>query len=225
MLPHFRRTRACERSLQTAHIGFSYSALVSVFAFRLLPYGLSVTSGAVSKALSNDALKRPFGALYIVHTKANAVAIAEVELSQIAMQMLLFAMLIDAFTDTVRHEPSCLQGDAQGPMKLIAANALLAGAKQVHRLQPKPHRNVAILKYGSDLHGKGLAALVALIDARPGAFALQLADAIDTAAMRANRAIGPTHRFKVLAGFAGVLELWLVDDRVCHDFSPVWTAS
>jgi hypothetical protein len=95
------------------------------------------------------------------------------------------------FADTVRHEPSGLEGDAQTAVKLVARNALLAGAQKIHSLQPKSHRNVAVLKHGSDLHAERLAALVALINAWTGALALKLTDAIRAAAMRADRAVRP----------------------------------
>src|SRR5260370_6028589 len=84
--------------LQIARIGFSYSALA--FVFLLLPYGRSVTRRLIGETLPNDALKRPLGALYIVHTKTNTVAISEIELRKISMQVLLFAMLVDAFHAT-----------------------------------------------------------------------------------------------------------------------------
>jgi hypothetical protein len=37
-------------------------------------------------------------------------------------------------SDAMRHEPRGFQGDAQGSVKLIAADALLAGRKQRNRL-------------------------------------------------------------------------------------------
>src|SRR5262249_31951497 len=95
-------------------------------------------------------------------------------------------------------------------------NALFAGAKQVHRLQPKPHRDMAILEYGSDLYGKWLAALVALVNARASALALQLADAINAAAMGADRAIGPYAGFNPRVSCSFVLEGFGFDHRFRH---------
>jgi hypothetical protein len=95
------------------------------------------------------------------------------------------------FADTVRHEPSGFKRDAQGAGKLVAADALFAGAKQKHRLEPQIHRDVAILENGANLHGELLAALVALPKPNAGRFAAHLADAVKAAAMPANGAFRP----------------------------------
>src|SRR5690606_10274067 len=94
-------------------------------------------------------------------------------------------------TDTVRHEPSGFEGDAKDTVKLVARNALLAARDQIHRLQPKAHRNLAVFKYGADLHGERLAALVALVRANAGGLATHLADALHAATVRADRALRP----------------------------------
>ena len=62
------------------------------------------------------------------------------------------------------------------------------------------HRDMAGLEHGPDLHGEGLAALVALVDADPGALALHLADAVHAAAMRADRAVRPDARLDPIVG-------------------------
>src|SRR5687768_4191972 len=54
------------------------------------------TNPPIGEALTADALKHEVGALRIVDAKLNAIAVAEIELDRIAMQMLLPAMLIDA---------------------------------------------------------------------------------------------------------------------------------
>lgn len=91
----------------------------------------------------------------------------------------------------MRHEPRGFEGHAKGTMKLIRANAFLAGNHKEHRLKPKVHRHMAGLENSSNFYSKGLAALIALISADPGAFALHFGNAIKAAAMRANRAFGP----------------------------------
>src|ERR1700681_1766461 len=93
--------RVYGRSLQTARTGSFYSASVLVLAFRLLPYGLSVTSGAVRQALADDSFERALGALHIVHAEPHAVAIPEIEFRQVAVQVLLGAMLIHALHATL----------------------------------------------------------------------------------------------------------------------------
>ena len=50
---------------------------------------------------------------------------------------------------------------------------------------------MAGLEDGADLHGEGLAALVALVSAYAGALALHLGNASGAIAMWANRAFGP----------------------------------
>jgi hypothetical protein len=94
-------------------------------------------------------------------------------------------------TQAMRHKPSSLEGNAQGPMKLIAADAFLAGAQQIHRLNPKPHRNVAGLENGPNLYGKLFAALIAFVKANAGCVAAHLADALGAAAMGAVRTVRP----------------------------------
>jgi hypothetical protein len=53
------------------------------------------------------------------------------------------------------------------------------------------HRDMAGLEHGPDLHSEGLAALVAFVGADTSAFALELADPINPAAMGAYRAVWP----------------------------------
>src|ERR1700730_11292070 len=55
------------------------------------------TNCLIREPLPNDALQRAFGALCIVNAKLHAVVIAKIELGDVAMQMLLAAMLVDAF--------------------------------------------------------------------------------------------------------------------------------
>jgi hypothetical protein len=91
----------------------------------------------------------------------------------------------------MRHEPSGLEGNAKGAVKLVTADALLAANHQVDRLHPDVHRDVAAIEDSPDLHGEGLAADVALIDACAGALALHFAHALTLATLRAGRAMRP----------------------------------
>jgi hypothetical protein len=60
---------------------------------------------------------------------------------------------------------------------------------------------VAIFKDGTDLDGKGLPALVALVSANAGGFSFHRRDAFKAAAMWANRAIWPHFGFhKLICG-------------------------
>src|SRR5580692_3408887 len=98
MYLRFRRTQDSERFPQTARIEFSYlaSALPSILVFRLLPYGLSVIVLPIGKSLPNDTFYCPFSALHIVYAKPNAITVPKIIFCQIAVQMLLAAVLIDA---------------------------------------------------------------------------------------------------------------------------------
>jgi hypothetical protein len=57
-------------------------------------------SRSIGKALPDDAFDRPFGALHVVYAKPHAVRISKIELRQIAVQVLLAAMLIDSLHAT-----------------------------------------------------------------------------------------------------------------------------
>ena len=95
--------------------------------------------------------------------------------------------------DAVRQEPSGLHAAIEHPLDLAGADALLAGAHQVDGLQPQMQREMAVLEDRADPHREGLAAGVALPQARTAGLARQAADPlfIAIAAMRANRAFGP----------------------------------
>src|SRR5580658_4164501 len=75
--------------------------------------------------------------------------------------------------NTVPHKPRTLEGYPKGPVKLIGADTLLAGRYEEDCLQPEVQRDMAVLEDGADLHGKGLAAGVALPNAKAGALALK----------------------------------------------------
>ncbi len=119
--------------------------------------------------------------------------------------------------DTVAHEPCGFQGDAQGTVKLVRADALLAGRDQIDRLHPDMHLHVATFKDGADLHGEGLAAGVALVHPNAGALAVQLAGALGFPAVRARAALGPNAGLnKLVSGFF-VVELRFVENRHITD--------
>jgi len=98
-------------------------------------------------------------------------------------------------TDTVRHEPCSLERDAQRAVKLVGADALLAGRDQEDRLKPQVHGDVRGLEDGPDLHGEGLPAGVALVGAKARALPLHGAGLIHDAAMRADAALRPDASF------------------------------
>ncbi len=99
------------------------------------------------------------------------------------------------FADAVRHEPSGFQGDAQGAVKLVAADAFLAAANQVNGLQPQLHFNMARLKDSAHLHGKRLAAGIALVKANASGITAHFAHALIALAVKAYRAMRPQLAF------------------------------
>ena len=354
-----RQCQAHERFPETARIAPSY--LASFALRRLFPYGLSVVSLPIGEALADDALHGQRGALYVVYAQRNAIGIAEVKLAQIPVQVLLFAVLVDALhtafenrietfngvgaddvafafreavhvgvarvfvravghgivacellaqivvvlaligidagflgdvgandrhevadrhpidmeatrataalnegehdvavlrtasaeflgraldlahqgfidldnfasaahrlyadnphslADAMRHEPRGLEGDAQGPGKLVARNSLFGRAEQVHRLKPDVHRDMAVLEHGPNLHGELLAALVAFIEANPGRLALHFANAFDPAAVRANGAFRPYAGFNPRDSGGFILQNSGGQDRIGHN--------
>ena len=60
---------------------------------------------------------------------------------------------LNGLADAMRHKPRGFRGDAQSARELVARNALFGLAKQVHRLKPQIHRDVAILENSPNLHG------------------------------------------------------------------------
>jgi hypothetical protein len=66
---------------------------------------------------------------------------------------------------------------------------------------------MAGLKDGADLDGKGLAALVALVGANPGAFAFHLGNALYASAMRANGTVRPDARFYEFVGSGFIVKM------------------
>ena len=76
---------------------------------------------------------------------------------------------------------------------------------------------MAILENGPDLDGELFPALIALVDADWGALALHLGNALNTAAMRADRTIGPKAGFDPLVGRSFVVESLGVENGLGHD--------
>jgi len=342
-----RQCQDRERFAETARIDVFYSASPPALVLWLLPYGLSVMRRPIGQPLADDSSHGASGTLHVIYAQANAIAIAEIELGSVAVQMFFAAMLVDAFhaafenrivafdgvgmdfaatvlarivvdrivggdienatavvrgtvghqsrflrhvraddafggiatsvfdleraclaialhkghddhlvtvagfglasaflgadesfvslhdrasaaqrlnadnahglTDAVRHEPRGFESDAQGPRELVAADTLLAGAKQVHRLQPDIHRDVAVLENGPDLDGELLPALVALPKPDTGRFAAHLADPLDTSTMGANRAFRPDPLFNPSDCGCFVFQNVGGEERIGHD--------
>ncbi len=121
--------------------------------------------------------------------------------------------------EAMRQEPCGLQGDAEHAAELVGAHTLLAGAKQVHCLQPDMQFNMAGLEDGADLDSKGLAAGVAFVHPDAGALAPQWPALVDNAAVRTWPAIGPQPRLdEPIGGFFAMEMIGGKDGR--HGVSP-----
>src|SRR5437899_1424112 len=96
MFPYSDRRRVFERSHGTARIAWPYLASSSLAFGLFFPYGHSVMSRSIGEPLADDTFQRAFGAAHVVYAQLGAVAIAEIELGKIAVQVLLFAVLINA---------------------------------------------------------------------------------------------------------------------------------
>jgi hypothetical protein len=97
MLLRFHYTQSSGRFDETARIGPRLSSVAYFLVFLFFPYGRSAVSRSIGEALPDDTFDCPLGALYVIYAKPHAIAISEIELRQIAVQVLLAAMLIDAF--------------------------------------------------------------------------------------------------------------------------------
>jgi hypothetical protein len=116
------------------------------------------------------------------------------------------------------EEPSGLHAALKHPLDLASGDALLTGAHKMDDLKPEMQRKVAGLENGAHADGKGLAALVALVEALASSFASKLLDAlaVSIAAMMANWPIRPKARLNISESFVFVLEVWGVKNRVSH---------
>src|ERR1700686_3949189 len=84
-----------ERSFGTARIDLSYLALPLPLALRLLPYGLSVMRRRIGEAFAYNPFHGARCTLNVIYSQPNAIGIAEIELREIAVQVLFLAMLVD----------------------------------------------------------------------------------------------------------------------------------
>jgi len=127
--------------------------------------------------------------------------------------------------DAVGQEPSGLHAAIEGPLDLPGADPLLAATDQLDGLEPQMQREVAVLENRADADGEGLAAGVALPQARTAALAGQAADglAVAIAAMRANRAFRPKVGLDIGKSGLFVVEVGGAQNGVGHGKSPMAT--
>ena len=123
---------------------------------------------------------------------------------------------IHGFADAMRHKPSGFEGHAEDPVQLVAGNTFLAGGDQMDGLQPEMQLDMAALKNGAHLHGKRLAAGVALIQANAGRFAAHFAHALGALAVVANRAMRPQASLNIRIRSFFFMKMRGGKDGFCH---------
>ena len=85
------------------------------------------TNCLISEALADDAFEQHIGAVGIVVAKGNAVAVAEVEFVDVALQMLARAMLIDAAHSALEDAEIAFDGVGVNLTTPIFFDAVLDG--------------------------------------------------------------------------------------------------
>ena len=85
-------------------------------------------SRSVGKALPDDALQCPIGAREIVHAERLAGIVSEIELGEVAVQMLLGAVLIDANHPALEDAKDAFDGVGVDGVAHVLADRMLHGA-------------------------------------------------------------------------------------------------
>ncbi|MCY1312061.1 hypothetical protein D9M70_624440 [compost metagenome] len=94
-------------------------------------------------------------------------------------------------------------------MQLVGADALLAGSDKVDALQPQAQRDVARFKYGPDLDGERLAAVIALVGSDAGRGSAHQLVPLSAATVRAHRSVGPDARLHESIGCFFIVKVGL----------------
>lgn len=90
--------------------------------------GCECTNPPIGQALTGDALKREVGALVVIDAERHAVAVTEVELGKVALQVLRTAMLVDAAHPALEDAEKALNRvgvDGAVTLADILANAVI----------------------------------------------------------------------------------------------------
>lgn len=118
----------------------------------------------------------------------------------------------------MRDKPTGFDSAAKGTRHLVAADTFLAAGYQIGGLQPFMQLYVRGFKDGVYRHAKLLPARIAFMDTDPSRGALQLADALSSAAMRACGTIRPYDAFQLHVGRCLIVEIRLTKNA-CHDLT------
>jgi hypothetical protein len=109
-------------------------------------------------------------------------------------------------------EPGAFICDPEHAGQLQRAHTLFAGGHKVIGEHPFVERNFGVFHDGANRHSEGLVALIAPMDAGPGAVPGKFRNAgrIGIATVATGDAIRPIQPLKVFAGFVGIGE-----NRIC----------
>jgi hypothetical protein len=80
--------------------------------------------------------------------------------------------IVRRLAQAMEQEPCCLVIRGDHPLQLKRAKAFLAGRHQLRGQNPFRQRDMRAFHHGSNRDAERLAAILALVDARPGALAL-----------------------------------------------------
>jgi hypothetical protein len=99
-------------------------------------------SRSIGEPLAHDTFNSTFGALNVINAKPHAVAISEIEFANITMQVLLTAMLIDAFHTALEDTEVAFNGVcmhiATDIFFVLVADAFMAGEMTTKRIVTTP---------------------------------------------------------------------------------------
>lgn len=104
------------------------------------------------------------------------------------------------------HEPRCLVGHAERPMKLVSRNALLAGGHEPERQRPFMQRDMARFHDRASCYSERAFTRVAVKQPGPVRFAAKPINALSFATVGTNGSIRPAERLEVLPRFGFIGE-------------------
>jgi PAS domain-containing protein len=127
-----------------------------------------------------------------------------------AAQWAGFVGIVRRLAQAMEHEPRRFVAGIENAVQFVRRKAFLARGHQVSGEHPFRQRDMRPLHDGADRYAKRLAAILALVDARPRAVAGELGNPIAAhATARAVWASGPQHLFQMLAR-----RVFVVIDRI-----------
>lgn len=155
-----------------------------------------------------DVASIPLAAVLVLFLSAD-IRLVKLDGLALAAQRPGRLQIAHALADAVRHKPRRLVGKAKHPVKLVGADALLAGTHKVRGEKPFRHRDVRPLVNRADLRRELAPAVLAVVPAWPHRLAAQRLHRVELPAVRAVRAVRPADRLEV-----GARRIRVDEDRV-----------